>query len=359
MESMKIGRKTLSGFCARVFGSLGVSDEDARLAAEVLVAADARDIPSHGTARLWRYTAGLRNGLMKAAENEVAVKETPVSLLVDARGALGAPASVRTMRRVIEKADATGMAFACVRDSNHYGIAGYYAMMALEHDMIGLSMTNTAALGVPTFARQVMFGTNPLAFAAPAGREKPFVLDMSTTVVTRGKIEVYDRAGKPLPPGWAVDKDGLSASDAKSLLRDMLSREGGGIVPLGGDSEEFGGHKGYGLAVMVDILTGVMASSAFGEEVRDTEVSSARVSHCFAAMRIDLFREAAEFRRDMDAMLLALRTAPKAAGADRVYYAGLKESEAEERTEREGISLSEGAVAALRRTGQDCGVDFP
>ena len=156
-----------------------------------------------------------------------------------------------------------------------------------------------------------------------------------------------------------MDRDGRSASDARTLLRDMLSREGGGIVPLGGDTEEFGGHKGYGLAVMVDILTGALAGSAFGEAVRDTDASSARVSHCFAAMRIDLFRDAAEFRRDMDAMLQALRTAPKASGAERVYYAGLKEAEAEERAEREGIALSGKAIETLRLIGKDCGTEFP
>jgi len=225
------------------------------------------------------------------------LRESPTSLLIDARGGLGAPVSVDTMTSIIGKAEIAGVAFGCVRNSNHFGIAGRYAMMALSHDMIGMAMTNTAALGVPTFGRQVMFGTNPLASRARWDREE-LLYSTCRRQLSPGKIEVYDRMGKELPSGWAVDKTGLPARDPRSLLDDMLHRKGGGIVPLGGDSELTGGHKGYGLAVMVDILTGLLAGGGFGLDVMDTNVSSARVSHCFAAMKIDLFQRPDNSRRN-------------------------------------------------------------
>lgn len=356
---VNIKRRELVDFCTRVFEKSGVCKENARCQSEVLVAADARNIPSHGVARLGRYVAGLRTGQMLPSVEPLVQRESPTSLLLDARGGLGAPASVYAMNAVIEKASNSGMAFAAVGNSNHFGIAGYYAMMALDKDMIGMAMTNTAALGVPTSGRQVMFGTNPLAFAAPAGRERHFVLDMSTTVVTRGKIEVYERSGHDLPPGWAVDSSGLPAKNAASLLESMFHRRGGGIVPLGGDSEESGGHKGYGLAVMVDILTGLISSGGVGLDVMDTDVSSARVSHCFAAMRIDLFREPAEFRAEMDRMLSALRSCPPAEGQDRVYYAGLKEAEAEDEAERSGVGLDARVYDRLSSLGAEFGIPAP
>jgi L-2-hydroxycarboxylate dehydrogenase (NAD+) len=339
-NQVRIERQALVDFCATTFGQLGLSAADARVAADVLVAADARGIPSHGVARLQRYVNGLETGQMLPDAQEKVLADGPTSLVVHAQGGMGAPVSARTMARIIDKAADTGAAFGCVHDSNHFGIAGYYAMMALEHDMLGIAMTNTAALGVPTFGRQVMFGTNPLAFAAPADKEGAFVLDMSTTVVTRGKIEVYERLERELPAGWAVDRTGRSAHNPSSLLDDMFHRTGGGILPLGGLGESFGGHKGYGLAVMVDILCGVLCGAPFGSDLADTATSSGRVSHFFGAIRIDSYHEPAAFRRDMDRMLLELRTSPVAADAERVYYAGLKEREMEEECRKSGVPLA-------------------
>ncbi len=332
-------------FCQQVFQACGLSEEDARIAADVLVAADARGIPSHGTARLPRYVNGLETGVVRPDAAVEVVMDTPMSLVVDAHGAMGAPVSARTMRQIIAKARDGGAAFGCVRDSTHFGIAGYYAMMALEADMLGIAMTNTAALGVPTFGRQVMFGTNPLAFAAPADEERAFVLDMATTVVPRGKIEVYDRLGKDLPPGWAVDRHGRTAKDTASLLDDMFHRVGGGILPLGGEGELFSGYKGYGLAVMVDILCAVLCGAPFGPDVADTATSSGRVSHFFGTIKIAAFRDPREFRRDMDRMLRDLRNTPPAEGAERVYFAGQKEFEAEAECRRSGIPLLEQTYA--------------
>jgi L-2-hydroxycarboxylate dehydrogenase (NAD+) len=358
-DYVRIKRESLETFCQQVFQSLNLSEDDARMAAAVLVAADARGIPSHGVARLQRYVNGLKTGLMLPEAPIEVLVDTPSSTILHAHGAMGAPVSVRAMESVINKAETNGAAFGCVRDSNHFGIAGYYAMMALEEDMLGIAMTNTAALGVPTFGRQVMYGTNPLAFAAPADEERAFVLDMSTTVVTRGKIEMYDRLGKELPLGWAVDKTGQPARDARSILDDMFHRVGGGILPLGGAGEDFGGYKGYGLSVMVDILCAVLCGAPFGPDLSDTETSSARVSHFFGAVRIDTFRDPQEFRRDMDRLLRGLRNCPLAEGAERVYFAGQKEFEQEEESLQIGVPLLKESHDQICMIGNEHGVDSP
>jgi len=355
-DSVRIKREELERFCRDVFLRHGLTEDDAATASQVLVAADIRGIPSHGAGRLWRYVNGLKTGLMIPDAPSEVIRETPTSVVIDSHGAMGAPVSVKTMKEVIAKAHASGAAFGCVRDSNHFGIAGYYAMMALEEDMLGIAMTNTAALGVPTFGRQVMYGTNPLAFAAPADRERAFVLDMSTTVVTRGKIEVYDRLGKELPLGWAVDKTGKPARDTRTILDDMFNRAGGGILPVGGSGEEFGGHKGYGLAVMVDILCSVLCGAPFGQGLSDTETSSARVSHFFGAIRIDTFRDPVVFRHDMDKMLEGLRNCPPAEDAERVYYAGLKEFQREAEYTRSGIPILKKTYDQLCSIGKEYGV---
>lgn len=352
LEQIRITKDELETFCYQVFIRHGLSDLDALVAAQVLVAANVRGIPSHGVARLARYLNGLKTGLMIPDAQAETIMDTPSSLVIDAHGGMGAPVSVCAMQSVIDKAGRNGSAFGCVRDSNHFGIAGYYAMMALEEDMLGIAMTNTAALGVPTFSRHVMFGTNPLAFAAPAHREKAFVLDMSTTVVTRGKIEVYDRTGRELEMGWAVDKTGHPAADAGMILDDMFHRLGGGILPLGGVGESHGGYKGYGLAVMIDILCAVLCGAPFGPALSDTETSSARVSHFFGAIKIDAFRDPVEFRGDMDRMLADLRESSPANGAERVYFAGQKEFEQEEESIRLGVPLLKSTFLQLSEIGR-------
>ena len=356
---IRIPLDNLIAFCREVFLRLGLTEDDARQAADVLVAADVRGIPSHGVGRLWRYVNGLQNGQMVPQVASEVVQEGPMSVVVDARGGMGAPVSVSTMKRVIEKTDTCGSAFGCVRNSNHFGIAGYYAMMALEKDMLGIAMTNTAALGVPTFGRRVMSGTNPIAFAAPAHREGAFVLDMSTTVVSRGKMEVCDRSRQPLPFGWAVDRAGRPATDAGRVLDDMLHRRGGGILPLGGAGEEHGGHKGYGLAVMVDILCAVLCGAPTGPAISDTETTSARVSHFFGAIRISSFRDPEAFKDDMDTMLERLRNTPPAEGAERVYFAGQKEFEREEEALRHGVPVQAAAYESLDTIARSFGIRAP
>lgn len=357
--SVNVNRQKLVNYIKQIFIVKGMNETDAEISATVLCASDARGIPSHGVARLWRYLAGIDKGVMKITDESEILKETSNSTVVNAKGAMGQPVSYRTMLKTLDKAEEQGMAFASVRDSNHFGISGYYAMMALERDMIGISMTNTAALGVPTFGRNVMFGTNPIAIAIPSNMEIPYCLDMSTTVVSRGKIEVYGREGKSLPQGWAVNERGLSASDPEDLMEKMLYQQGGGILPLGGEGEMFGGYKGFGLALFVDIMTAMLSGGDFGPDVVDSEATSARVSHFFGAIKISRFRDPELFKKDMDKMLSQLKNSKPAEGQDRVYYAGLKEAENEVSSAEIGVPLSDKVWNQISEFGVELGVKPP
>jgi len=263
----------------------------------------------------------------------------------------------RAMDRAIKKALDLGVGFVSVRNSNHYGIAGYYAMMALEHDCIGISMTNAGVLVAPTFGRNAVLGTNPISVAAPAAEERPFVLDMATSIVPRGKLEVYHRLGKSIPLGWALDETGTPTTDTERVLENFKDKKrgGGGLLPLGGAGELLGGHKGYGLSLMVDVLSGVLSGAAYANLVYPKDDAGtplpSNIGHFFGAWRIDAFRPAEEFKATMDDLQRRLKAAPKAKGQDRIYIQGEKEYEAEARHSREGIPLSPKVAADLRALG--------
>lgn len=356
-SSIRIERAALTEFCAKVFECAGINREDALFSSTVLVEADARAIPSHGVARMIRYIRGIETGVIIPNAKETILRETPTSISVDANAGLGFPVSRRTMETVIDKAEKCGMAWGVIRNSNHFGIAGYYAMMALPHDMIGVSMTNTAALGVPTFGRTVMCGTNPLAFAAPANKERPFVLDMATTTVPRGKLEVYDRLGKPLPDGWAVDSTGHPASNARQVLDDMMNRRGGGLLPLGGFGELFGGHKGYGLSMMVDIMSGMLSGGKTSPDVYDFPEAGGIVHQSFGAFKLSAFLDPEKFKSDMDALVKRLKETPRAEGCERVYVAGEKEFEAAEYNNAHGIPVDQKCFDNLNLLAEKYGLE--
>jgi LDH2 family malate/lactate/ureidoglycolate dehydrogenase len=346
----------------RVFEKVGVSSDDARITADVLVQANLRGIDSHGVARLARYVNGLRDGIMVAQPEEEVVVETPTTIAVDAGAGLGQPVSYRAMKEAIAKAGEYGCGFATVRNSNHYGIAGYYAMMALEHDMIGISTTNAAVLVVPTFGRDSMYGTNPIALAVPALQERAFVMDMATSTVPRGKLEVYHRKEKPLPLGWATDEKGVPTADASRVLDNFVKRAGGGLLPLGGAGEEFSGYKGYGMGLMVEILSAVLPGAAFLTSVypkdRGGKALPANLGHFFGAWRLDAFRPSDEFKADMDAFMQELRGAELAEGATRIYVHGEKEWEEADRRAEKGIPLEAKVEASLRQIAADLDVEY-
>lgn len=352
----------LTSFCQKVFERMGVPSQDAFITSEVLVMADLRGIESHGVARLRRYYTGLKNGVMVPRPEMKVVRETPITALLDGGAALGQVAGYKGMQMAIEKALKSGVGIVSVGNSNHYGIAGYYSLMALKHDLIGISLTNSDVYVVPTFGREVLLGTNPISVTIPALKERPYVLDMSTAVATLGKLEVYNRMGKKLPLGWATDEKGQSCDDPGRVLSNIRSKAGGGILPLGGEGEEFGGHKGYGLDLLVDILSGVLSGSGntnlLYPKTPDGKPLPSLVGHFFAALRVDFFRPLEEFKRDMDDLIRRLKKSAKAEGQERIYIHGEKEFELEEKYRREGIPLYFKVYEDLKAIADEVGVPF-
>jgi LDH2 family malate/lactate/ureidoglycolate dehydrogenase len=352
----------LKAFCRRVFEHLGVSQGDAEVIADVLVQADLRGIDSHGVARLRRYVNGIREGQMKARPQVKVVHETPTTALIDGDGGLGPPLGTRGMQMAIAKAQELGVGFVAVRNSNHYGIAGYYAMMALEYDLIGISMTNADVLVVPTFGRNAMLGTNPISVAVPSGEERPFVLDMATSVIPKGKIEVSERSGEALPIGWATDERGIPTTDPARVLNNLNTRAGGGVLPLGGAGELMGGHKGYGLALLIDIFCGVLAGAAYADTVYPKTANGhplpANVGHFFGALRVDGFRPLKEFKATMDDIIQRIKASPKAEGEQRIYIHGEKEFETTEERMLKGIPLQPKVVADLAAIAKEIGIIY-
>jgi LDH2 family malate/lactate/ureidoglycolate dehydrogenase len=358
MEYIKLKVDTLRKFTTNVFERFGVPTEDAKIATDILIVADQRGISSHGLQRLIRYTNGLKTGVMKPSIDLKILKETPNTLLISGEDGLGQVIGYKVMKLVIDKALKNNIAFASVRDSNHYGIAGYYSMMALEHNLIGLTMTNSAPLMVPTHGRNAIIGTNPISIAVPAGAERPFVLDMATSTTTRGEVEVYARESKPMPSTWATDELGNATQDASRVVANLLERKGGGLIPLGGAEEENGGHKGYGLCVAIDILSGVLSGSAFGPNLYAKKDIPAKVSHLFGAIRIDAFIDPAIFKSIMDNYINTLKNSEKAAGKNRIFIHGEKEFESYEQ-QKEEVQIYYKVVEELRKIGEEVNIEVP
>lgn len=350
----------LRRFMADIFEAVGMAEDDAAISADVLVTADLRGHESHGVARAEHfYVRPLQDGRIAARAPLATVRETMAAVVLDAGNGMGHPATKRAMDLCIAKARGAGVCVAVVRRSNHYGIAGYYPLLAVEHDMIGVCSTTAGTLVVPTGGRDALLGTNPIAFAAPAGRGRPFMLDMATSVAPLGKIEVKARRGEPLPPGWAVDERGQTAVDAQAVLdRVHNPPAGGGLAPLGGLEA---GHKGYGLAVMVDILSGLLAGARasiyLSEGMRRGE--AADLGHLVAAIDIAAVAEVDAFKQAMDDYIDTLHAAVPADGVDRVRVAGDPEFDTEQRRRREGIPLHQSVWESLRGLGKDFSVLLP
>ncbi len=356
-EEVQVKVAELEAFVRKVLIAQGLSAEDACITADVLILADRRGIGSHGVARLKRYVDGIKNGVIRTCPNVKTVHETPVSLVIDGDGGMGQPLTYRTMQRCLEKARTNFMCFASIRNSNHYGIAGYYVLMALAEGMIGVSLTNTTPLTVPTFGRNVTIGTNPIAIGFPGKDERPFLLDMATSTVPRGKLEVYARKEKPIPDCWACDASGQPSTNAAALLDDMINRRGGGLLPLGGGDELTGGHKGYGLSAMVDILCGVLSGGMVGPEVARRKNAPAGVAHFIGVINPAAFLGAEAIGEGLDAYIRTLRNADKAAGQERIFVAGEKEYEFAEKY-REFVPLQKKVFDILNNLGNEIGLSI-
>jgi len=357
-QERNVQADSLQAFCVRVLERLDVPHDEAEITANVLVSADLRGIESHGVSRLPRYANRLMNGWIPPKARLTIRRETPVSLLIDGENSLGQVVAYRAMERCIDKAKKTHLGFAAVTHSNHIGIAGYYAMMALKENMIGLSTTNAWPLVVPTFGIEPILGTNPVAFAVPTKHERPYVLDMATSVVPIGKMEVYRRHGKPVPTGWAIDEDNNPAVDTETVMRCIYKTKRGGLLPLGG-LDETAGYKGYGLSILVDILSGILPGAAYGPNVGTPEdPKPSDIGHFLGAIDIDAFTPLEEFKERMDVMIRTIRNSAKAKGQERIYIHGEKEWELEEDYRKNGVPLYFRVWESLRDLAKNLDIEF-
>ncbi|GAC1304564.1 MAG: Ldh family oxidoreductase [Vulcanimicrobiaceae bacterium] len=351
-DRTRFSSDALRAFVRRALRAAQVADDDAALVAEVLVASDTRGIESHGVARLERfYVDRIADGSIDPRGAARVLRETPTTLAIDCGNALGHPVSVRAMRSTIAKARAAGACVTTVAHSNHYGIAGYYAMQALEADCIGIASTNAGRLAAPTGGRDVMLGTNPFAYALPGRDGEAFVLDMATTTVALGKLEVAKRLGKPLRPGWAIDPAGEPTLDPDAGMA-------GALLPLGGFGTENGGHKGFGLGLLADILCAVLGGGVIVPDMPPSThlLRGAITSHFFAAIRIDTFRDVDAFKADVSRLIAQHRASAAAAGTSGVLVAGDPEVARTALHERDGIGLDPVVVASLDRVAEKLAV---
>ena len=286
------------------------------------------------------------------------VHETPISAVIDAHNAMGQVIGQQAMRLAIQKARCSGCGLVEVRNSNHYGIAGFYTEMAMRKDLMGICMTNTEEIMVPTFGRQPMIGTNPIALSMPAD-PYPFLFDCATTVVPRGKFEVYAKRGDPVPVGWGVDERGLDSTDAPRVLDHIIYKAGGGILPLGGSGEEMGRHKGYGLGVMVELFTGILAGGTTAERIYRTG-SGSGICQSYIALDYGLFGNKREIRASFSEYLEKIRQSSKAEGCSRIYTHGEKEMESRILRREKGIPVNGKTLQELRDVGDETGAaPFP
>ncbi|MFP3089626.1 Ldh family oxidoreductase [Treponema sp. TIM-1] len=333
----------------------GYSPAEAKITAEVLVEADARNIPSHGVSRLDFYRGNLKGGFAKPRTEPEIVYETPSSLVVDGHDGVGPYIADFSVSRMLAKAEKQGSAFCSVRNSNHFGIAGFWAEKAAARDMIGLAFTNTRTCGIPTFGRERVLGTNPICAAIPCG-SGIFMLDMATTTVAHGKVEVYDRRKKAMPSGWAVDDTGVVMHDATAFEKLFWANpQFGGHLYLGGEGEESGGHKGFGLGLLVELLCSGLSLGAASYDTFQTGKGSG-ITHFFGAIRMDLFGEASALKAHISGILDRIRNGAKAEGQDRIYIHGEKEAEARARALETGIILDEATCNMLESLCAEAGL---
>ena len=328
-DAVRVQEGSLRATVTTIFEMLNVPAEDARLAADVLVTADLRGVESHGVSNeLRRYVANYNEGAINPRPNWRIVRETPATANIDSDTGLGIIVAPKAMEIAIDKARNAGVGMVTISNGRHLGMASYHAMMALKHDMIGICMTSCPPLVLPTFGAERRMGTNPIALAAPAGEEPPFVYDAATSVVAGNKIRLAHRLGTEIPPGWLGDEQGspiMEPVDAPSTLNNLL--------PLG-STRESGSHKGYGLSCIVDILSGVLSGTAYG-----MVPGRPNFSHFVGAYNIEAFTEVDQFKELMDDFLRTLKSTPPAQGHERVLYAGLVEAEVEQYRRANGIPL--------------------
>ncbi len=333
----------IQNFMIDVFTGLGVPEEDARITAEVLITSDLRGIESHGVGRLKYYYDRINWGVHKTQTEMELVKETETTALVDGHHGMGHVISYKSMQMAIEKAKQYGLGAVSVRNGTHFGIAGYYPLMAAKEGLIGFTVTNARPSIAPTFSTEPMLGTNPIAFAAPSDMPYPFCLDGATSIAQRGKIEVAARAEKPVPPGWVTDAEGHTLTDPEQILEDF-GKAAAALLPLGGAGEAYAGYKGYSLATMVEILSASLSGGPFMKDLLGFDEDGNRrpfmLGHFFLAIDVEHFVPLPVFRQVTGGIMRALQNARKAPGAERIYVAGEKEYEREKVIRERGVPVN-------------------
>src|SRR6476659_11160573 len=359
MSELKYSYQQLFDFTKAILQKIGCSEEHAATSAKVLLSADLRGVDSHGVARLSGY---VRLWEVKRINTDPVLKiihETASTAVVDGDSGLGLVVAPFSMKVAIDKAKQVGTGWVSVQNSNHFGIAGYHAMMALEHDMIGIALTNASPLVAPTFSVERLLGTNPICVVIPAGEEPPFVADMATTTAANGKLEILQRKNGVAPPGWIQNKEGKPSTNPHEL------KAGGALLPLGGDREH-GSHKGYALGAIVDIFSAVLSGANYGPWVppfpayvpMPTYMPGKGIGHFFGAMRIDAFRPAEEFKKHMDQWIKRFREARPASGFEKVIIPGDPEREMENVRMINGIPLLGPVVDDLKYLTEKFGIEM-
>ena len=349
----------LKDFALSIFTKIGCPLKQAELATEVLLKADLRGIDSHGIARLSGYVRLWNKKRINSTPHIRIVHESPSTAVVDGDSGLGLVVAPAAMEIAIAKAKQAGTGWVSVKNSNHFGIAGYHAMMALPHDMIGMAMTNASPLVAPTFSIERLLGTNPIAVAIPADKQPAFVADFATTTAANGKLEILQRKNLSAPVGWIQTKDGKPSTDPNE------AKSGGALIPLGSDREH-GSHKGFCLGAWVDIFSAVLSGANYGPWVPPfvafldppSDPVGEGIGHFFGAMRVDAFRPAAEFKGHMDNWISRFRMAKTVEGEDHVIIPGDPEREMEESRKANGIPLNPKVVEDLKALGVSFGLTF-
>lgn len=357
MSYITYSAETLQRFCEDIFEKFGFTRKEAEQITDVLLLADLYGVQSHGTQRLVRYHKSIKNGCVKPDAKPRIVFETPVSAVIDGNAAMGQLTSVFAMNKAIEKAKVTGMAFVTVRNSNHYGIAGYYTKMACDQGFMALCVTNSESIMVHTNSKQAILGSNPIAFAMPA-EPYPFWFDAATTVIPKGKLEVYHKADKPLCDNWATDENGKECHEAERVLACIDGKKGvGGILPVGGIREESGSHKGYGYSMICELLCAITSGGATSNHHVRKPGQSAGTCHAFLVIDPQIFGDAEAIKAHLSTFLQELRDAKRADENIPIYTHGEKEILAREHHLANGIPVDVSTVLEMVNICRDLGID--
>ncbi|MFW9941317.1 MAG: Ldh family oxidoreductase [Candidatus Thorarchaeota archaeon] len=358
-ETFYIDVKLLENFMRDVFIGLGVPEDDANIIAEVLITSDLRGIGSHGVQRCKMYYDRIRAGIYEVNTKIDIIKEGPTTALLDGNCGMGHVIAHKAMTMAIKKAKEYGLGAVAVRNSTHFGIAGFYSLMALKEGMIGLSVTNARPSIPPTFGVEPMLGTNPLTFGAPTDEEFPFLIDAATSIIQRGKVEMYDRIKKPLPENTVIDEKGEVLTDATKILAKMLERKAA-LLPVGGKGEDTAGYKGYGYATIVELLSAALQEGIYLRDTLGIEENGQKrlkVGHFFLVINPESFIGIDSFKKTAGNIMRDLRNSPKEPGQERIYTAGEKEFYAEKINREKGIPLNKSLQNDLKIMQKELGLD--